>query len=111
MTTDRDTELDALQKELRSEPATPFIRRPEELDVKDGSLCWLNGHRVCGADCVAFAGEEAPTPAERCMILNQFGLMSTLPSLLIQLKSPTRAVDDLFSPALPVPNPFGGKPR
>jgi len=69
---DRDAELDEIQRDLN----TPFIERPEHLDVGNGALCWLDGARRCGADCVAFDpeegldknGQEIDSPA-KCRVL------------------------------------------
>lgn len=55
----KDQELDDLDKGLRPKTtANPFIERPDERQVQTGSLCWLDGTRVCGADCTAFNPEE-----------------------------------------------------
>lgn len=39
-------------------PGTPFIERPAEMDLNKGSLCWLDGSRICGPDCMAFNADE-----------------------------------------------------
>jgi hypothetical protein len=77
MAKDRDKELDDLEKELRNvkPSAQPFVQRPESLDLRPGSLCWLDGSRVCGADCVSFNPEElddngvATDSPNKCLVL------------------------------------------
>lgn len=54
----KDKELDDIDKALRPKTTTPFIARPDERHVDAGSLCWLDGTRVCGSDCTAFNPEE-----------------------------------------------------
>lgn len=71
---DRDKELDDLVDELK----TPFIERPDEMDIRAGVLCWLDGSRVCGADCVAFNPEEqeaglASDGPNKCLVLMYMG--------------------------------------
>ncbi len=45
--TDRDKELDDLEKVLIDEQ--PFIARPDSMDLRDGLLCWLDGQGLrCG---------------------------------------------------------------
>lgn len=65
MATDRDKELDGLQSELNR----PNIEQPDEKTPQQGGLCFLNHHRICGADCVAYAGDQ-PLPADRCFMLS-----------------------------------------
>jgi hypothetical protein len=60
---ERDRELEELERELGRVEA-PYIHRPEELDLRDGMLCWLDGARVCGPDCVAYNPEETDERGE-----------------------------------------------
>ncbi len=75
----RDEELDELEKELRTKEAphsgTPFIERPPEMDVGPGTLCWADGTRLCGPDCVAYNTQGETEEGEvvqgdlQCLIL------------------------------------------
>ena len=84
MAKDRDRELEDIQRELEGPasagPARPFLYRPEQLDVGSGTLCFMDGARRCGADCVAFNAEEGldenGDPVDnpnKCLVLNYMG--------------------------------------
>lgn len=122
----RDKEMDELQQELDAKinemesgpkPA-PFIHRPEEMDIKPGSLCWMDGTRVCGPDCVAYNVEDVdPETGEflqgpnKCLALFYMGQQgaAALSQLIINRKriseiQEKRLLDQLETPP---PNPFG----
>ncbi len=88
--TTRDEELDDLERELTESEASarfkeqvaqangglPFIERPHEMDIKPGMLCWLDGTRVCGPDCVAYNVEHVDPKTQelvqgptKCLVL------------------------------------------
>jgi hypothetical protein len=83
---DRDKELEDLQRELEGAPAgqagggRPFLHRPEQLDIGAGALCFLDGARLCGPDCVAFNAaeglDENGHPIDnpnKCLVLTYMG--------------------------------------
>lgn len=114
--TTRDEELDALEKELR----TPYIETPDRMAAADGSMCWLDGDRRCGPDCMAFntvgVGVEDDAVIQghtQCVVL---ATMSSQNAGLISLIASNRAVVtelqdkrriEQLSGA--VPSPFGRK--
>lgn len=63
----RDADLEALMQDLRSD--RPYIEKPDEMTVDVGGGCFLDRHRICNADCVAYLGDDLPTPVERCSVL------------------------------------------
>lgn len=70
MSTTRDAELDEIEKELRGTPQ-PFIEKPDELAISDGSACWLDKERACGPDCRAYdTGVTPPQGPEVCVLLS-----------------------------------------
>jgi hypothetical protein len=123
VTKDRDKELDEVEKELLGvKPAAggqPFIERPEKLDLRRGSLCWMDGSRVCGADCVAFNPEEldeqgqATDSPNKCLVLTYMGQQgaAALSIIAINRTAAKKAQDDRRAAAggtPPVPM-VGGK--
>lgn len=124
MAKDRDKELDEVERELRNvKPAPggqPFIERPETLDQRRGSLCWLDGSRVCGADCVAFnpneldeAGHATDNP-NKCLVLTYMGQQgSAALAIIAASRTAAKAAQDKRREEAgggtpPVP-PVGGK--
>lgn len=107
MSTDRDKELDEVQAELRK--PVPALERPEEITPQQGAMCFLNVHRVCGADCAAYIGEN-PLPHERCLVLSSLSGIVLATDELIQIRK-DRAAAPFASPVPQVtpPDPFGGK--
>lgn len=118
---DRDTELDDLQRDLRGvkSEGQPFIERPEKLDLRQGSLCWMDGSRVCGADCVAFNPEEldegglATDSPNKCLVLTYMGQQGSAALSIIAVNriAAKKAQDerrDAAAGAPPVP-PVGGR--
>jgi hypothetical protein len=94
---DRDEELDNLQDELKNlQPGgrgKPFVQRPETMDNRNGVLCWLDGSRRCGADCVAFNPEqldEHGLPGDspnKCLVLTYMGQQGSAALALIAATS------------------------
>lgn len=118
MSKDRDNELDEIQKELTGVKSAgqPFVERPETLDLRRGSLCWLDGSRVCGADCVSFNpdeldenGLETDSP-NKCLVLVYMGQQGSaaVSTLALNRKAAQRAQDERRGAAPPAP-PVGGK--
>lgn len=118
---DRDTELDDLQRDLRGvkSEGQPFIERPEKLDLQQGSLCWMDGSRVCGADCVAFNPEElddsglATDSPNKCLVLTYMGQQGSAALSIIAVNriAAKKAQDERRENAVgapPVP-PVGGR--
>lgn len=121
MSKDRDTELDDLEKELTGVKSAgqPFIERPSQLDLRNGSLCWMDGSRVCGADCVAFNPEEldnhglATDSPNKCLVLTYMGQQGSaaLSIIAVNRLAAKKAQDERRESALgapPVP-PVGGR--
>lgn len=73
---DRERRLQDWERE-RDAAHTPYLEKPDEMNVGSGLLCWINADRVCGPDCVAFnvavlgddpnAGPPEATP-EMCTV-------------------------------------------
>lgn len=117
---DRDVELDEVEKALR-EPQRPFIHRPDKLDIGNGTLCWRDGSRLCGADCVAFNVDEGldenrmpiDTP-NKCIVLVYLGQQGSGALSIIDANNLVRKKHQDASrpnPADLPPPPVGGKPR
>lgn len=98
---DRDEDLEQLMGELRSDK--PYIEKPDELTVDVGGGCFLDRHRVCGADCTAYLGNDLPTAPERCAVLA--GATKGL-QLLEQLVQLGRSDHRLKQTPAPVPPPL-----
>ncbi len=120
----RDEELDAMERELEAmanaKPENdPHIHRPEHLDIGPGMLCWLDGTRVCGTDCVAYNVEEVDERGNflqgpnKCLALFYMGQQgaAALSTLLLNRKRVTEIQDKkregMGGP--PPPDPFGRK--
>lgn len=104
MSTDRDKELDTLQADLKR----PFIEKPDELVPEQGAMCFLDKHRVCGADCASYLGEN-PLPADRCVVLSSLSGIVLATDELIQIRKERAAAPRAAVPNIPPPDPFGGK--
>lgn len=97
--TNRDEELDDLQRDLAESlrnGATPFIDTPDQMRAGDGSMCWLDAGRRCGATCIAYnwqgigLGEgEIAQGAKQCTVL---ATQISKSNELIDLVASTRAV-------------------
>lgn len=124
----RDEDLEALEKELSEERfkeqveravgGQPFIERPVEMDIKPGMLCWMDGTRVCAADCVAYNVEEYdPATQElmqgpnKCLVLRYMGQQgaASLSTLLVNRKRITEIQDKKRGDNPAVPDPFGNR--
>jgi len=120
----RDEELDAMERELEelanATPAgDPHIKRPDELDIGPGMLCWLDGTRLCGADCVSFNPEEIDEHGSmlegpnKCLALYYMGQQGSaaMSTLLLNRKRILEIQDNRREdPRMPQPpSPFGAK--
>lgn len=90
----------------------PYIEKPDELAVGDGSSCFLDQQRMCDADCRAYDPGADPGPA-RCTLLG--GVMDIADGLqdFVRQAALTRKTNEDRSRAqsqqAPVPDPFGKK--
>ncbi len=119
---ERDEELDSLEQELAAmgevKPANdPHIERPPQLDIGPGMLCWLDGTRVCGPDCVAFNTEDVDDNGSllqgpnKCLALFYMGQQgaAALSTLLLNKKRVSEIQDQKRVQQHEPPDPFGGK--
>ncbi len=106
MSTDRDKELDEVQRDL----GRPYIHEPDEKEIGQGAMCFLDRERLCGPDCASYIGEN-PLPHERCLILSSFSGVVLAVDELIQIRKERaqRAPSVTVTPSIPPPDPFGGK--
>lgn len=104
MSTDRDTELDALQADLRK--PVPHIESPDEMTPGQGALCFLDQHRVCGPDCASYIGEN-PLPSERCLVLSSLSGIVLATDELIQIRKDRIKNPLVAAPPIQPPDPFG----
>lgn len=118
MAKDRDKELDEVERALKDK-GRPFVQRPDHLDIGKGSLCWGDGTRLCGPDCVAFNPEQGLDPSgvvidhpNKCLFLMYAGQQGSSALSQIHLnKSLLRKMQDdvrITGPA-DMPPPVGGK--
>lgn len=125
--TQRDDELDDLEKELAQEPVaktrkgTPYIERPDTLAIGDGTLCWRDGDRYCGPDCVAHNVDDIDEHGNslqgpnKCLILLYSGQQASAAlSTMDTNKKRLRVIQDAERTAMgggvpPLPG-IGGKP-
>lgn len=117
---DRDVEMDDVEKELRDAASKkPFIHRPEQLDIGKGALCWMDGARLCGPDCVAFNPQEGLDPSgvpvdspNKCLVLTYMGQQGSAALSIISVNTMVRKrMQDEKRPGpgdVPPP-PVGGK--
>ena len=112
MSTERDQELDELQREL-SQPIEP----PEEVGEGEGQTCFINQDRLCRPDCTAFNSyAELKQGPERCILLVYLSHTAANTTELVGLGTKLakitkiRAADEarVAIAAQPVPDPFGG---
>lgn len=69
MSSNADEELERIKRELQGQP-TPHIEKPPELEISDGSSCFLDKDRMCDATCRAFdIGVQPSQGPEVCTIL------------------------------------------
>lgn len=121
MSRDRDNEFDELERALKGPQQQPFVQRPEHMDTGAGSLCWIDGSRLCGPDCVSFDSSEGlddnglPLDVpQKCHALT--ALMNQGQAALSVIAAHTlnkkRSQDERRKEAggmPPVPDPIGGK--
>ena len=110
--------LDAVEA-ARAAVSTPYIHRPDTLDIRDGTLCWLDGTRVCGADCTAFNTDDETAEGDviqgpnRCLVLLYTGQQASaaMSALLASRASQRRDADKTREArgggAPPSPDPYG----
>lgn len=101
----RDEDLEQVMRDLRTDLSNdrPYIEKPDELTVDVGGGCFLDRHRICNAECVAYLGDELPTPVERCAVLSS---ATTGLRLLEQLVQFGRVDQRVKMTPPPVPPPF-----
>lgn len=109
MTNEWDKELDDLEKELRGKP---FVHEPDELNIPEGAVCWLNMDRLCRGDCIAFnIGADAASGPERCMLLVYMSEQTASSQMLVQIGrlaaqgTRTNREDDIRQKAASIPVP------
>lgn len=117
MSSTADEELDKLEAELRPKPKpgeTPFIHPPDDLPISDGSSCFLDKDRACGADCRAY--DTGVTPAqgpECCTILSSvMDLADGIKPFITVVHTLRKVQEDKTRAAVaaaPVPDPTGKK--
>lgn len=100
MADDRDEELDALNRELK-QASSPYIEKPDELNVGENGMCFINADRFCNASCIAFYDADAAEPHNRCFILQSLGVSVT--SLLKKVYPPMTVAPPNYEP----PDPMG----
>ena len=111
----RDDDLDAAEKDLAGDTnGKPFIHRPETMELRDGLLCWLDGNRVCGADCVSWNAEiEEDAGPNRCLVLLYMGQQasSAVSAMLVSRRAAVAAQDAIrVAAGGGVPQPPRAKP-
>lgn len=66
--TDRDKELEDLQRALRSgNQGTPHLEKPDTVQLGEGDVCFLDKSRPCNGSCAAY--QQGPNAQDRCVIL------------------------------------------
>jgi hypothetical protein len=112
---ERDQELDELERDLVAEP---FIHRADEIEEGKGQTCFINQDRECQPDCTAFNIYADPQQGpERCILLVYMGNSAVNTqelvgaSRLLIKQSKTQGADAARAAlaSAPVPDPFGGK--
>lgn len=97
-TDDRDNELNKLERELTEEPkGTPYLEEPDEKNIADGSMCWLNVERMCGPECTAFNWElerHQRQGPNQCTVLYYAGQIGSAGFRLVQLNKKQRQVQE-----------------
>jgi hypothetical protein len=64
--TTRDEELDEVERALH----VPYVESPDEVNIPRGGTCWIDQHRPCGPDCVAFnVQRDTANTADQCLHL------------------------------------------
>lgn len=110
---DRDKELDEIQAELRGKP-TPHIESPENMEIADGSTCFLDQNRACSSDCRAFDISVRPAQGpDVCTILSSItssaSSMEALVNVAGLLKKKNADAQRGTAASAGVPDPTGKK--
>lgn len=110
---DRDKELDELQKEIRDglkgEP-TPAIDQGDKLFIGDGTACFINQDRQCGPECRAFdPTSNGETPMSCTIIANMRDINAGIMQL-VRIGSLTKKQQN-SRPAPVPPDPLGKNKR
>lgn len=115
MSTTRDPELEAIEQELRGKNQ-PYIEKPDDLPIHDGSTCFMDINRACGPDCRAY--DTGVTPAqgpEVCTVLSSLMDLADGIKPFIEVAQTLRKArqDKVRTDAAnaPVPDPTGGRKR
>lgn len=111
MSTTRDEELDAIENELRGQP---YIEKPDDLPVVDGSTCFLDQNRACGSDCRAYdTGVDPAQGPEVCVLLSSvMDIGDGIKPFIEVARTLRKARADKArteAASAPVPDPTGGK--
>lgn len=108
--TTRDEELDEVERQLKE----PYIEKPPQVSITDGSACWIDGNRACGPDCRAYdSGVQPAEGPEVCTALAGLmdvaeGIRNFVSATSVLRKTAQDAVRAGVASA-PVPDPTGRK--
>lgn len=117
---DQEDDLSDIEAELAGKKGRPFIERPDALDVGPGTLCWLDGTRICGPDCVSFNSEQGlddnkqpiDTP-NKCIVLLYMGQQGSAAVATIALRRKQMRKIEIEEKTATIPTPplpsAGGK--
>jgi hypothetical protein len=110
----RDQELDAIEEELRSLSGTPYIEKPDTLNVDDGTACWIDVNRMCNPTCRAWDFEV--DPAQGPDVCRALRAITDIPEALQRLldvagllKKKSQDNQRAQAQHAPVPDPTGRK--
>lgn len=114
MSSTRDPELDAIEEELRRgmTGGAPYIEKPDNLDIGDGTACWIDLNRMCNSTCRAWDFEVSPAQGpDVCRALRAVTDIPEMIGRLIDVASllKKRDQDHQRTSAVnaPVPDPTG----
>ena len=111
----RDRELDELAATLKQKlsESQPYIERPPQLSMSDGSACWINQDRRCDTDCRAYdIGVDPPEGPSVCTLLSAaISVVENLDQLIRvgDLLKKTTQDRARVAPQQSVPDPTGRK--
>jgi hypothetical protein len=112
----RDKELDELEAELKAaaaaKNATPYIEKPDQLDVGDGTACWIDQNRMCNPTCRAWDYEVQPAQGpDVCRALRSITDIPEMLGRLIDIggliKKKAQDNQRTAASSAPVPDPTG----
>ncbi len=111
MSTTRDDELDLIEQELRG---TPYIEKPDDLPIVDGSSCFLDKERGCGPDCRAYdiSIDPAQGPEVCTLLASVMDIGDGIKPFIEVARTLRKARADKAraeAANAPVPDPTGGK--